>query len=265
MTDPQTKSLLIADAGLRCPKCDYNLTGLAEDRCPECGEAFNREQLRMLAEGKPGPIPGWDNVSDPIRAFIGTCLRTWFAPVTLGRTFPAVHDRHSLSAFKLAAFCVTVCEGLFVYFGLVGKSPYRDVWVMLPLIISVFLGLMCCERWARGVLELCFGRCIGSDRNVDVWAGLAGLHRSFLLISAVVIPISSTIPPGDMLVLASSALVLWWSTSLTIAAVSRGHSWVRAVPAVFLLWISAVAAAFVGAFGGFMIGGLIIQAIINAR
>lgn len=32
-------------ATLYCPKCGYNLTALAENTCPECGEGFNPEQL----------------------------------------------------------------------------------------------------------------------------------------------------------------------------------------------------------------------------
>jgi hypothetical protein len=27
--------------GLRCPQCDYDLTGLSERRCPECGRRFD--------------------------------------------------------------------------------------------------------------------------------------------------------------------------------------------------------------------------------
>ena len=30
---------------LYCLECGYNLTGLTENRCPECGEDFNRDQL----------------------------------------------------------------------------------------------------------------------------------------------------------------------------------------------------------------------------
>jgi hypothetical protein len=33
---------------LYCPKCGYNLTGLTEDRCPECGEKFSRAELAAI-------------------------------------------------------------------------------------------------------------------------------------------------------------------------------------------------------------------------
>ena len=29
-----------------CARCGYNLTGLTEPRCPECGEAFDRSHIR---------------------------------------------------------------------------------------------------------------------------------------------------------------------------------------------------------------------------
>lgn len=33
------------DPTLYCPACGYNLTGLPEDRCPECGRPFSRAEL----------------------------------------------------------------------------------------------------------------------------------------------------------------------------------------------------------------------------
>ena len=34
---------LVPDDGTRCLNCDYNLTGLTEPRCPECGQPFEAE------------------------------------------------------------------------------------------------------------------------------------------------------------------------------------------------------------------------------
>jgi len=33
---------------LYCPTCGYNLTGLTESRCPECGEGFSRAELAAI-------------------------------------------------------------------------------------------------------------------------------------------------------------------------------------------------------------------------
>lgn len=33
--------------GLRCPKCDYDLTGLTQAKCPECGATFIPVELRI--------------------------------------------------------------------------------------------------------------------------------------------------------------------------------------------------------------------------
>ena len=56
-----------AEHELRCPNCSYCLKGLSRDRCPECGEPFDRALLlahRAIRERRLA----W------IRRYIGTLL-----------------------------------------------------------------------------------------------------------------------------------------------------------------------------------------------
>jgi hypothetical protein len=47
----------------RCMHCGYNLTGLADPRCPECGEPFDEELVRRLARIPVFPISFWHPLS----------------------------------------------------------------------------------------------------------------------------------------------------------------------------------------------------------
>jgi DNA-directed RNA polymerase subunit RPC12/RpoP len=38
-------------SGVTCPTCGYNLTGLSESRCPECGSKFTLDELMALQVG----------------------------------------------------------------------------------------------------------------------------------------------------------------------------------------------------------------------
>lgn len=41
-----------AEWGLRCPKCDYDLTGLTKRRCPECGHIFDPHAIWIANKHK---------------------------------------------------------------------------------------------------------------------------------------------------------------------------------------------------------------------
>lgn len=41
-------------AGVACPTCGYNLTGLSESRCPECGSKFTLDELLLAQPARAG-------------------------------------------------------------------------------------------------------------------------------------------------------------------------------------------------------------------
>lgn len=106
------------DSGLRCLSCEYNLTGVESDRCPECGEAFDREYLLAVRAGKlePLPVPIWDKRDKIgfVRAYVQTALQIWFRPRRFVETFPLCPDLRSSSRFITANFIVITGSSLFV-------------------------------------------------------------------------------------------------------------------------------------------------------
>jgi hypothetical protein len=102
-----------ADSGLRCPACEYNLTGLTEPRCPECGAGFSWEQLRNAAGAKPSIAFEAERGSGKIRGFI----RTWFTVLLRPDVFSRqilnrVDGRHAL---VFGAICFLATGGGFIF------------------------------------------------------------------------------------------------------------------------------------------------------
>jgi len=101
VTDASDTSPHAAAPPLRCPLCEYELTGLTEPRCPECGYAFDWAELRRAAaEERP-----W---------FIEHARRgvVWAAVKTFGRAlWPAgfwsqLNAGHRGKAGRLAGFAM---------------------------------------------------------------------------------------------------------------------------------------------------------------
>jgi hypothetical protein len=135
-TPPQSAAV---DTALRCPQCEYNLTGLAEPRCPECGARFDWEELRR--GGRPRiafeRARGW--LKGP--AFVLTWLTVLFAPwIFAGQAVRRVSVLHGL-VFGIICFVPVT-----VRYGLEGFDPTFFAWISAAAIYvllqaALFIGL----------------------------------------------------------------------------------------------------------------------------
>lgn len=85
---------------LRCPYCDYQIAGLPENRCPECGCAFDLKQLKAQDAGYPQIAVPWDEQRS-IRSYVRTWILVAFRPRKFAAQFPLCH--YSPRAFEYAA------------------------------------------------------------------------------------------------------------------------------------------------------------------
>jgi len=79
------------DSGLRCPACEYNLTGLDSARCPECGRLLDWPAIRRardLEAARRGSC--WERWPLPLKpaAFVATAFQAALLPWQLARCLP---------------------------------------------------------------------------------------------------------------------------------------------------------------------------------
>ncbi|MBN1342862.1 MAG: hypothetical protein JXQ73_09300 [Phycisphaerae bacterium] len=118
---------------LQCPYCDYNLTGLPEDRCPECGEPFDRAALIELLRHPDRPLPfGLEGQTDP--SYAGIFVAGLFRPGRLGRELPAAPHVGSAVFYGLAIRLISV-----FLFALLLAIPSSGEYFFLFLLFALFV------------------------------------------------------------------------------------------------------------------------------
>ena len=223
---PQTPT----DEGLRCPACEYNLTGLVDEVCPECGEAFNRAQLLARLKEATGPIPEWSRRYEVglVRAFLATLIEMWFFPMRFGRRFPRNPELKGPRLFGRICLGVSFALGLLAFaFG--ARGGLDAAFVFVVICIAVPVGVVVCEYMLAGALLSPADDDEMEGEAYDSGIALVRMGRSFLVLNSAVtsgyaasVRLIPTVWYLDLswLYVAAGVFVYWWVCMVLIAA---GH------------------------------------------
>jgi hypothetical protein len=197
--EPAAKPVIFADQDVPCPRCGYNLRGLVEPRCPECGLVFDPERVRresrqrqtepglgwMLARMIPHPIRFWEPPSvreakppSPLHVAAFAGLGAGVVPILLLVLF-AIHDGDILGwsavlAALWAAMTVatTAMAGVHELFcrQVLGRAQARKV-VRYPaawLVVAIPSMTTCMWMLLRTGSDRAFGP-RGAPSSPDIW------------------------------------------------------------------------------------------------
>ncbi len=244
---------------LFCPQCDYDLTGLTENRCPECGEAFEPAVLKYLAGHQPAPAVPWDE-EEGLGGFLNTW---WFAltePTKLAATFPGRHVPEHATAYSAMAFIVAV--GMFLGAAALlvladGPIPGGEAIIGVFVVAAgAVFGFWICELMLAGTLTLIVKpRCV-HDRSLrfHCWRGLTHYTSGFAILTGAwagaamlgtLLVESDNLDPNEFLVLMWGSLAVvfgWWVIAWWLIIAARGRPGEPKVLACILVPIVGVTA-----------------------
>lgn len=223
------------DIGLRCLSCDYNLTGLAENRCPECNAPFAPDLMRRILAGDRLPVPIWDDPSQGslLVRFFRVCWMTWFRPTEFARQMPWSFDTRSVIKYWFLVRAVTLLLVVATSLLTVGRTDASsDLKVASAGIILLFAGSLLCEATLAIVLDVLVERRASPQLTEPVgpwrWWGRVSFYSSFLILTAGFWP------------------ALWlaeWADRRQLLAFDLAWGAYVWIPAIQLWWFQAVAGA----------------------
>ncbi len=258
------------DEGLHCLCCEYNLTGLDDGACPECGDLFEREQLLAYFAGAPAPIPVWDQRTrvGTIPAFIRTLFWIWLHPIRYTKRFPVnpVKDEPLL----FARMCLGAALLILLIPNIFANSPDSTYFLMVTgLGVCATVCVNICERLATVILLTSVEKDGPVDGLHDRSLALVRMTRGYLVLSALILAVAwsgntifsgkwHTTPVADWGI--PFILGYWWVSMTCIAATYRRDVWnlvlsIMLIPVVAALSIGLALAmmSLLGAATGTMI------------
>ncbi len=212
-----------------CPRCLYNLRGLLEQRCPECGEPFDPQRLDILRGHVQGVASAWETLGGR-RGFV----QTWWAVATQPRRFaagfPGWHHEDRAVCYSAVCYLLAMTPIVCGWIALLAAHPDRSLAALLwGSLAAPAVGMTVCEVATSAILAAVV-RPFYPRRAYHFWRGLTHYTSGFACITGALVG-------GMMLV----------SAALDAAAGSGFmHPWRHdAWEALFLFGLCSIAAVYV--------------------
>jgi len=226
---PPTSAQETRDSGLVCPVCEYNLTGLPENRCPECGETFDPDELRRITADVPMPATPWDR-KRTLMGFFQTWWLSLTAPRRLAQRFPARHDASAAAGYSFGCYglaALTFCV-LSSYLPLVGHGDVEMLLVFPAVALGAGFACWMCEAATSALLATVI-RPTRARQRYHFWRGLTHYSSGFTVLTGLWGGAAFAHGPrydsfeSWSLAITAMAIFCWWALALCRMVIRR--SW----------------------------------------
>jgi hypothetical protein len=175
------------DTDLFCPHCGYNVRALPEDRCPECGEPFDRMALLRWTVARDLPLGlNWLGRERTLRQIWTTCL---MQPQSIGRELPPHPNRENAILYGIATRCASA-----LMVAVMAVLTTRDAEAVMllavwtgPILATIFCEAILASLLARFVEPVA----VPPGHRYRFWRTLCTCFSAHFPVSCAVMPLLS--------------------------------------------------------------------------
>jgi hypothetical protein len=201
------------DDRLQCPSCDYNLSGLIEPRCPECGGTFDWDAVQREAANPPRisfeSLRGVRRVS----GFVITWATVMFGPWIFARQTGKRIDAKCATAFAAICFAGTL---LSLFAG--ADWQFITTWLLTAAVYLVaqmlWLSLVDPQTWFGRRPPLRFWLLVGFYTSAVMMTEFAYGPPQLLLSELIPAPLGGAPGRPRFFTLQDVGNVVWWAQML---------------------------------------------------